>query len=294
MVASIALRVDVDTFRGTRTGVPALCRALKAHDITASFFLSVGPDNMGRHLRRLLRPAFLAKMLRTRAASLYGWDILLRGTFGPGPRIGERLEDVIAACADDGHEIGLHAWDHYEWQMRAEEMDADGVARLIEPGVEALEKILKRAPDCSAAPAWKCTDAVLEAKSRFPFRYNSDCRGRELFFPVVGERTLEQPQVPVDLPTYDELVGRDGVDDTNYNETVLALVKPGRLNVYTIHAEVEGIARADLFESFLKLAGERGIRFSPLGRLVEGVTARRRVVRKTIPGREGWVAWEEA
>jgi undecaprenyl phosphate-alpha-L-ara4FN deformylase len=293
--ASVALRIDVDTYRGTKRGVPALRRMLAARGIRASIFFCVGPDNMGRHALRLLRPAFLTKMLRTRAASLYGWDILLRGTLGPGPRIAERLGDRMRAWDDEGHEIGLHAWDHYLWQTRIEEMDADGVARLLEPGVEALERVLGRPPTCSAAPAWKCTDAVLEAKSRFPFRYNSDCRGEALFRPVVGGRPLAQPQIPVSLPTYDELVGRRGIDDTNYNETLLARVTAGRCNVLTIHAEVEGIARTGLFEDFLDRAAARGIHFHPLGCLAEGGAVERlgRIGRRSIPGREGWLACEE-
>ncbi len=291
----VGLRIDVDTFRGTKLGVPNLCRLLAKHSIKASFFFSVGPDNMGRHLWRLLRPTFLWKMLRTKAATLYGWDIVFKGTFWPGPIIGERLGDVIRDAADAGHEIGLHAWDHHAWQAHIDSMDSDDIYQSISKGVTLLIKILGKPPVCSAVPGWKCNNLVLKEKCKFPFLYNSDCRGGNIFYPVVDGQQILQPQIPVTLPTYDEVIGRDGITDENYNEYVLSLLAAEKLNVLTIHAEVEGLACAQMFNEFLDKACARRVSFVPLGSLLSVVSAVRqaRIASKQLLGREGWIAIQE-
>jgi undecaprenyl phosphate-alpha-L-ara4FN deformylase len=263
----VGLRVDVDTWRGTRDGVPRLLEIFSARDIRSSFFFSVGPDNMGRHLWRLFKPRFLVKMLRSKAASLYGWDILLRGTLWPGPLIGKGLADVIRNTGLAGHEVGLHAWDHHRWQARSERMTPAEIRREIQLGVDVLEDLLKRPVICSAVAGWKCNNTILLEKNAFMFRYNSDCLGKEIFKPVVDGMECT-PQIPVTLPTYDELIGRNGLTDDNYNEKLLSLLEPGALNVLTIHAEVEGIARSSLFSEFLDLAAKKQVRFVPLGKLL--------------------------
>ncbi|MGE0084953.1 MAG: 4-deoxy-4-formamido-L-arabinose-phosphoundecaprenol deformylase [Desulfococcaceae bacterium] len=287
------LRIDADTFRGTRYGVPNLCRILAEHSIRASFFFSVGPDNMGRHLLRLFRPSFLRKMLRSKAPGLYGWDILFKGTLGPGPLIGEKLAHTIRSVSEAGHEIGLHAWDHHAWQTRLDRMNPDDIRTELQKGFDMLLRITGYPPTCSAAPAWKGNDSVLTEKKRFPFLYNSDCRGHSVFLPLVKGRKLSRPQIPVTLPTYDEVIGQKGITDTNYNEYLLSLIRPDRLNVLTIHAEVEGMSRAELFADFVKTAQSSGLSLVPLGRLLPenaNLLPLAEIVPKEIPGREGWCA----
>jgi undecaprenyl phosphate-alpha-L-ara4FN deformylase len=291
----VGLRIDVDTFRGTKLGVPNLCRILADHSVRATFFFCVGPDNMGRHLWRLLRPVFLCKMLRTKASSLYGWDILLRGTFWPGPFIGRKLAPIIRTAANDGHEIGLHAWDHHAWQAHLDTMSDNEIYDSLKKGVAELSKILGKPPACSAVPAWKCNDAVLAEKGRFDFKYNSDCRGQSIFYPVIDGKVLSQPQIPVTLPTYDEVVGKNGISDSNYNDYLFSLLNPSSFNVLTIHAEVEGIAKFDLFGDFLKKAKAKGVSFVPLGELLsDSVISCASVIAKEISGREGWVSFQDA
>ncbi|MBL8200884.1 MAG: 4-deoxy-4-formamido-L-arabinose-phosphoundecaprenol deformylase [Chromatiales bacterium] len=289
----ISLRVDVDTFRGTRDGVPALLEALARRGIKATFFFSVGPDNMGRHVRRLLRPKFLGKMLRSGAGGLYGWDILLRGTLWPGPLIGRRLAHVIRAAATEGHEVGLHAWDHHLWQTRLNGLDRGAIREQLVLGVDELAAITGTRPQCSAAAGWQCNERALLEKEALGFAYNSDCRGSSIFRPMVEGRVLA-PQIPVTLPTYDELIGRDGVTDLTYNDVLLGLIRPGNLNVLTVHAEVEGCSRQALFAGFLERAGARGIRFGPLRDLLTSMTtyAPDRIVARAIPGRDGTACWQ--
>jgi len=209
--------------------------------------------------------------------------------------IGRKLGAIVRQADAAGHEIGLHAWDHHRWQRHASRMSVEALYRELARGVDLLGDLLGRRPRSSAAAGWICNERALEAKERLGFAYNSDCRGRSVFVPSVGG-TEHAPQVPTTLPTYDELVGRNGVTDTNYNERLLAQVAPRDLNVLTIHAEVEGMSCARLFDDFLRRCRDRGIALGPLGELPELAACETRdaLVAAPVPGRDGNVAWQRS
>ena len=282
----------MDTFRGTQEGVPNLLKVLADHRVKGTFFFSVGPDNMGRHIWRLFRPEFLRKMWRTKATKLYGWGILLKGTFWRGPLIGKKLGHLFKAAASEGHELGLHAWDHYRWQTHIESMGEEEIRRQLVQGVEVIQECTGTSPVCSAAPAWRITEQALLEKAKFSFRYNSDCRGSSFFYPVVKGQTLSQPQIPTTLPTFDEVLGREEVDRENYNEYLISLMREESLNVLTIHAEVEGMSSLSLFQEFLQQLRARGGRLVCLGELLPPANqiAGAAIGRQRVEGREGWLS----
>jgi undecaprenyl phosphate-alpha-L-ara4FN deformylase len=175
-------------------------------------------------------------------------------------------------------------------------MAGEEIYRDLIQGFEVIRESTGISPICSAAPSWRITEQALLEKARLPFRYNSDCRGTSIFYPVVNGKVLPQPQIPATFPTYDELIGRDGVTQEYYNQSLISFMKPESLNVLTIHAEVEGMSCLGLFREFLQQLRIRGGHLVPLGELLPPADQITRAViaRQRVEGREGWLSVQQS
>ncbi len=202
---------------------------------------------------------------------------------------------MIRATAES-HEVGLHAWDHYSWQAWSGVWPQERLTLEVERGLLELERIIGRPVTCSAVAGWRADQRVVKAKESFDFLYNSDCRGTRPFLPQLGSGVSGTVQIPVTLPTWDEAVGT-AVDIAGFNRYLLDCIhRDAGVPVYTIHAEVEGIAYADQFNELLTMAAEEEIQFCPLSQLLPADFSELpsgKVVRGELAGREGWLGREQ-
>ena len=288
---TVALRVDVDTRRGLMEGVPRLLELFRLAGVRASFFVTMGPDRSGRAIRRALRPSFLLKMWRTNALRLYGFRTLLSGTLLPSRPVGAGAPALLRQIAGEGHELAIHGWDHVGWQDRIPRLDAVAIRADLTQAARAFEAAVGVAPHAGAAPGWRTSDTALSIQEDFGFRYASDTRGDAVFRPSVGGVALATVQVSTTMPTMDELLGR--VRDLP--GALAGALRPG-LNVFTLHAEVEGGPLAPAFERFLAELRQRSVALTTLDQIAARALARAdelpvaSVVRRAVGGRSGWIA----
>jgi peptidoglycan/xylan/chitin deacetylase (PgdA/CDA1 family) len=293
----LGLRVDVDTHEGMRDGVPRLLELFAAAGVKATFYLSMGPDRSGLAVLNALRPGFLGKMRRTGAARVYGWRTILSGTLLSARPIATAFPEIARRVRAEGHEVGVHAWEHRHWQDRLLFWPAARVARELDRGREAFRTIFGAEPRTCAAPAWLSNDAALLHEETYELDHASDCRGREPFLPVVGGRTLRTPQVPATLPTLDEALGDTHGDAGGYFAAMLdAAARPG-WHVLTVHSELEGGPYADAFARFLDGCTNRGVRCMTLGALLaerraDGPLRECRLAHAPVRGRHGVVSMQ--
>jgi peptidoglycan/xylan/chitin deacetylase (PgdA/CDA1 family) len=295
--ARLAIKIDVDTDRGTREGVVPLARALDRRGIRGTFLFSMGPDNTGRAIRRVFRPGFFAKVSRTSVVKLYGLRTLMNGVLLPGPDIGKRNADTMRAVAA-GHEAGIHCWDHVRWQDGLAGMDIGTVRADFAKARAAFERVFGRPARTAGAAGWQADAKSLEVYDEAGLDYASDARGSSPFLPKVGTRVFRTPQFPTTLPTLDELIGRPEYPEAKLFDAYLDRLAPGALNAFTGHAEIEGMHYAGWFERFLDAAAARGVRFVNLADEAKALAGASlpvaELVQGTLDGRSGTMAVQGA
>ena len=296
MPLRLALKVDVDTDRGTRLGVPNLAADCGEFDAPACFLFSLGPDQTGRAITRIFRPGFFKKVSRTSVVQLYGVRTLLNGTLLPAPHIGRRNAATMRDVRDAGFEVGIHCHNHYRWQDYVNRMSLAAVREEFTAARAEFLRIFSTEARTAGAPGWQSNARSRTVYDEAALLYASDTRNGRPFFPRIDGRVFSTLEIPSTLPTFDELLGRPEYPDDRIVPHYLSLLREDCVNVFTLHAEIEGMGRRELFRALLRAWAECSVEFVRLDAYANELLADRAAipardqVYAEIDGRSGVVA----
>ena len=300
----LVLKIDVDTYRGTREGVPNLVRMLQRHGAHATFLFALGPDHTGRAMKRALRPGFFSKVSRTSVVEHYGIKTLLYGVLLPGPDIGREASVEMHETMAAGFECGIHTWDHVDWQDHVRGKDADWTVHRMRHAAARYRRVFGSPAPTHGAAGWQMNAAAFAENDQAGYKYVSDGRAElqdngALLDPAVGPYRMVAGgaiQMPTTLPTLDELLGRtiDGVTLTADNIAAHLLkltADPVRDHVYTLHAELEGQKLAPIFDQLLSGWRAQGYHLASMADYYDKIKdlplPLRRLGWGQVPGRSG-------
>lgn len=259
--STLAVKVDVDTNIGLKENVPSILKVFSKFNIRASFFIAMGPDNSGKALKRIFRKEFFKMTFRTRSIKRFPLKTLSSGFIVKAPLIAPGNKEIIKLIKEEGHECGIHGYDHVKWHEELSEMNEDEINDELSKAVDIYSKILNEKPLSSASPGWRATKRSLEAEDKLNINYHSDTRGESPFFVKFGDSLIDTLEIPTTLPTFDEIYGFDGIKEKEMPNFYLDKILNFSFSVMTVHPELEGMEPGkSVFTNLLSKLKDDGIK----------------------------------
>lgn len=251
----IALRIDVPGY-AARSALPVLVDLLRAEGAGASFVFAFGPDWLGRSLAR-------------------------------------HCVGTLRQVRDAAFDLGTCGWRPAQWARHSENASTEWIETRLRRTIDSFTEVFELPPQLHAAPGWRSHPHALRLTQRLGFACASDTRGRHPFIPVWNGEIVRCPQIPVTLPTLDELATSPRQDPAKRIDVLLALTAnpPLHGHVFSLQA-TKTLAKAPQAIGRL-LAGwrEQGYEVASIqslaNRLVVDKLPRHEIVVGKVPGRDG-------
>jgi len=241
---TFALRIDLESDKGIKKGVPKILKLLKKHKIKASFYVVMGGEaNFFDFLR--YRKAIPGERKIKAFSTIEKIRILLF------PRdFVKKNKKILKEIIDDGHELGIHGWKHRSWLRGFDKID---IRKHLVLAKNKYIKIFGKEPLSFAAPGFKTDKKVIKILEELGFKVISDLPGNKP--KKIKNKNIINIPITIkgknNTPIIEYLTSKN-LKDEKILEKLKEKIKKKKLSIIYVHGLFESIKKIDLLEDLFK------------------------------------------
>ncbi len=236
-----SLRIDLESDKGIKEGLPRILNLLRKYGIKASFYLVMGGES---NLFDILK--YRRNLPGERKIKVFSKKELIRMVILPRDFVKENRK-LLNRILEEGHELGIHGWKHRAWTRGLEKIN---IERQINLSVKRYYSFFGIKPISFCSPAFRINKKVVDILDKKGFKVISDLKGDKPF----KIKDTEIINVPVTIKGKNntpiiEYLTCQGFSDEEILGYLLKEIKKKKLATMYIHGMFECIRKIDLLNN---------------------------------------------
>ena len=246
------IRVDLESDKGIKEGLPKLLDLLKKYGIKASFYLVMGGES---NIFELLK--YRKKLASSEERKIKIWPLKdkIRMVLLPKDFVRSNLR-ILRRILEEGHELGIHGWKHRAWTRGLNKIN---VEKTIGRTIRRYFRLFGKRPISFAAPGFNTNEKILKILENKGIKFVSDFPGK---FPKFYEKIKN---VPITVcgekktPIIEHLISK-GKKDEEILKIMKKEMKKRSLISFYIHCLFESRFKLNLLEKIFKFVKKNKIK----------------------------------
>jgi len=241
MKKEFVIRIDLESQKGIKEGLPNLLKLFKKNNVKGSFYLTMGGES---NIFEILKNREQLKTSGERKIKLWSTFQKIRMILFPIDFVSKNKKLLKQILVDD-HELGLHGWKHREWTRNLENVN---IKKRLKQMILKYKKYFKQNPISWTSPGYNINKKVLTELEKANITYISDFEKKKKIGKIKN--------VPINIcgknrmPFIECWIG-EGKSDKEIFEIFKRETKGKELISFYLHGMFEGRFKIDLLEKII-------------------------------------------
>lgn len=174
MKKTFAIRIDLESQKGIKEGLPKLLKLFREENVKASFYLVMGGES---NIFEVLKNSGELKTAGERRIKLWSLKEKLRMVLFPID-FTKKNKNLIKKILTEDHELGLHGWKHREWTRNLKKIN---LTKRLHQMISRYKRFFGVYPKSWTSPGFNINEKVLFELEKRGITHVSDFGEKKTF-----------------------------------------------------------------------------------------------------------------